>query len=712
MKINNTQSFFKKSVAASLVISACAAGAVTAEQRYMIKFKDSLDGNPTTLSAQTTRAQRNSQRIQQLGGIVKRRLVSDNIIAAEMSESQLAQLEASGVIEYYEIDPIRRLIAPMAADDIVPLAEQTPYGITMVQAGQVSDANTANRKVCITDTGFAPNHEDLRPYTASNISGDDNDGNGNDTGDWHNDGHGHGTHVAGTVAGIGGNGVGVVGVNPSDLVGLHIVKVFNDSGNWAYGSDLVAAVNQCVNAGAQVISMSLGGSGSSNAEANAFQNALNNGVLSIAASGNSGSASGNDAFSYPASYDAVMSVGALDSSKQIANFSQKNSQVELAAPGVSVLSTLPNNQYASWNGTSMATPHVSGVAALVWSHYTNCSATQIRSALNNSAEDLGSSGRDQAYGYGLVRAKAAYDYLAANSCGGGNQSPTASFTDSCTALACSFDGSASSDPDGTIASYAWDFGDGATGTSASANHTYASAGTYTVQLTVTDNDGASNTTSKSVTVSDGTGGPGELTNGQTVSNLSGSQGDELEYYIDVPAGATNLSFAMSGGSGDADLYVRFGSAPTTGTYDCRPYTAGNNENCDFASPSTGRYYVMIRGYSAFSGTSLTASYSEPGSGGSINESNLSASRGNWNYFTIEVDPGTASLELNISGGSGDADLYVKHGSQTTTSNYDCRPYRWGNTESCSFNNPAAGTWYIGIRAYSTYSGVNLNGTWQ
>ncbi|MCW8876806.1 MAG: S8 family serine peptidase [Kangiellaceae bacterium] len=516
------------------------------------------------------------------------------------------------------------------------MAETTPYGIGLVQANQVSDSNTANRKVCITDTGYAPNHEDLRSYTASNIGGNDNDGNGNDTGNWYNDGHGHGTHVAGTIAAKGGNGVGVVGVNPSDLLGLHIVKVFNDSGNWAYGSDLVAAVNQCVNAGSNVISMSLGGSGSSTTESNAFQNALNNGVLSIAASGNSGSASGNDAFSYPASYDSVVSVGALNSSKQIANFSQKNSQVELSAPGVSVNSTLPNNQYASWNGTSMATPHVSGVAALVWSHYSNCTAVQMRKALNDSAEDLGSSGRDQAYGYGLVQAKAAYDYLAQYGCEG--------------------------------------------------------------------NGGG------------GGGGDDELTNGQTVSNIGGASGSQTNYFIDVPAGATNLQFNISGGTGDADLYVKFGSAPTTGSYDCRPYRNGNNETCSFASPSTGRYYVMLRGYSAYSGVSLTASFDEDGGGGggsgSINETNLSASQGNWNYFTIDVPSGMSSLELNISGGSGDADLYVRHGSQVTTSGYDCRPYRWGNTESCSFNNPASGTWYIGVRAYSTYSGVTLSGNWQ
>jgi serine protease len=615
LKTTKKTSFFKKSIITSLIMSACAAGSAAADQRYIVKFKEGWDGNNTPVSMMSMSQRRAS-------------------VAAELSPKQLAKLQALGIIEFYEIDPIRTLFEPTATSDITPMAESTPYGITMVQANQVSDSLTANRKICITDTGYTPNHEDLRPYTASNIAGNDNDGNGNDTGNWFNDGHGHGTHVAGTIAGIGGNGVGVVGVNDSDLIGLHIVKVFNDSGLWAYGSDMTAAVEQCVNAGANIISMSLGGSQSSTSEANAFQSALDAGVLLIAASGNGGSASGNDPLSYPASYNSVMSVGALDSSKQIANFSQKNSQVEISAPGVAVLSTLPNNQYASWNGTSMATPHVAGVAGLVWSHFTNCTAPQIRKALNDSAEDLGSSGRDQSYGYGLVRAKAAYDYLTQFGCEG--------------------------DP------------------------------------------------------GNGGGGDGELTNGVTESNIGGSQGSETSFFIDVPAGASNLSFVTSGGSGDGDLYVKFGSAPTTSSYDCRPWLNGNNETCSFSSPNTGRYYVMIRGYTSFSGMSLTASYDENGGGGSgsINESNLSASRGGWNYFTVDVPAGTSSLELNISGGSGDADLYVNHGSQTTTSNWDCRPYLNGNNETCSFNNPAAGTWYIGIRAYRTYSGVNLSGSWQ
>ncbi|WP_305852102.1 pre-peptidase C-terminal domain-containing protein [Aliikangiella sp. G2MR2-5] len=756
MKVKMTTKLFKKSIAASLILSACTVGAASAEQRYIIQFKDAWDGNTTPMSLMTNeqiqaRAQNNAQHVKSFGAKVKRNLMLSNAVAAELSLKQLSDLEASGKVLFIEQDPKRFLIPTMESSDPVPMAESAPYGIGLVQADQVSDANTANRKVCITDTGYTPNHEDLRPYTASNIDGDDNDGNGNDTGNWYNDGHGHGTHVAGTIAGIGGNGVGVVGVNPSNLLNLHIVKVFNDSGSWAYGSDLVAAVNQCVSAGANVISMSLGGGQSSTAESNAFENALSNGVLSIAASGNSGSSSGNDAFSYPASYDAVVSVGALNSSKQIANFSQKNSQVELSAPGVSVRSTIPNNQYASWDGTSMATPHVSGVAALVWSHYTDCTATQIRKALNDSAEDLGSSGRDQSYGYGLVQAKAAVDYLAQYGCegnpdgggGGGGTDPVeltngqavsslsgaqgdeleffidvpAGATDLSFAMS---GGSGDADLyvkfDAAPTTSSYDCRPYKSGNSETCSFATPSTGRYHVMIRgYSSFSGVSLTASFTEDNGGGGGGDGQLSNGVAETNLSGAQGEELAYYIDVPAGASNLSFVTAGGSGDADLYVRFGAAPTTSTYDCRPYKSGNNENCDFASPGEGRYYVMIRGYSAFSGMSLTASYDENGGGGgagSINEGNLSASSGNWNYFTIEVPAGMATLDLNITGGSGDADLYVKQGSQVTTSNYDCRPYKWGNEESCSFTNPAAGTWYIGVRAYNSYSGVTLSGNWQ
>jgi len=505
LNFKKSKYLIKKSLIASLVIGACSASA--ADDRYIIKFKAGLDGDNTPFSLMSQnqrelRAQNNRLQIQDVGGVVKRSLVNRNTVAATLSRKQLARLQAKGVIETFEEDPRRSILEPVDVSSIVPLVESTPYGITMVQALDVSDANSGSRKVCITDTGYTPNHEDLRASTGSNISGDDNNGAGSDTGDWFEDGHGHGTHVAGTISAHGNNGIGVIGVNRSDQIGLHIVKVFNNSGLWGYGSDLVAAIDQCVAAGANVISMSLGGGAPSTAEENAFIDAHNAGVLSIAAAGNDGTASGGDPLSYPASYDIVMSVAAVDSNKNVASWSQKNSQVEIAAPGVLVNSTLPGNTYAEWSGTSMATPHVSGVAALVWSHFNDCSPDDIRDAMNSTAEDRGSAGKDESYGNGIVNAKDAYDQInGAGGCGGGgNIAPIASFTDSCTALDCDFDGSASSDSDGTIDSYSWEFGDGDVDSGANVSHTYTANGTYTVSLTVEDNEGLTDTISQDVTV--------------------------------------------------------------------------------------------------------------------------------------------------------------------------------------------------------------------
>ncbi|BBM03745.1 M4 family metallopeptidase [Microbulbifer sp. GL-2] len=205
--------------------------------------------------------------------------------------------------------------------------------------------------------------------------------------------------------------------------------------------------------------------------------------------------------------------------------------------------------------------------------------------------------------------------------------------------------------------------------------------------------------------------PGELENGQSVDGLSGGSGDELHYTMEVPAGATGLSFAMSGGSGDADLYVRFGAAPTTSTYDCRPFSGGNNETCDIddGDVQAGTYYVMVRGYSSFSGVSLVGSFTGGGgNSGGWEETNLSGSSNAWQHFTLEVDSGMSTLNAVMTGGSGDGDLYVRYGSAPTRSDWDCRPYKWGNDESCSISNPQAGTWHISIRGYEAYSGVALS----
>ncbi|WP_105169634.1 S8 family serine peptidase [Pseudoalteromonas sp. T1lg23B] len=472
----------KLSVLSACVGAALSAGHVSAseEQRVIVTLNDSAVKTAPVFMSKADVARFKQQTLttfaQQLNVTPMTALPSVNAVVMNVTPEKLAELKANPQVANVEVDPKRYL-----------MAESTPYGINMVQANQLADTMSGNRKVCIMDTGYTLNHPDL-PSTG--ITGNDGHGS-NDTGNWYNDGNGHGTHVAGTIAAIGGNGQGVVGVNPSGQLGLHIVKVFNDQGQWAYGSDLIKAIEQCEASGANVTSMSLGGSGSSSAERNAFQQSYNRGVLHIAAAGNSG----NSNLSYPASYDAVVSVAAVDSSENKASFSQYNNQVEIAAPGVGVNSTWNNNGYKSISGTSMATPHVSGVAALVWSHYPECTNDDIRKVLNATAKDKGAPGRDTSYGHGIVQAKAAYDYLAQNGCSGDPQpGPIASFSYSINGKTVKFTNTSKD-----ARSYSWQFGDGASSAEASPSHTYAAAGNYQVTLTAKDGD-KSNSVTKTVTI--------------------------------------------------------------------------------------------------------------------------------------------------------------------------------------------------------------------
>ncbi|WP_144392087.1 pre-peptidase C-terminal domain-containing protein [Pleionea sediminis] len=206
----------------------------------------------------------------------------------------------------------------------------------------------------------------------------------------------------------------------------------------------------------------------------------------------------------------------------------------------------------------------------------------------------------------------------------------------------------------------------------------------------------------------------KLENGIAKTGLSADQGDTLSFYFDVPENSTNLQFQLSGGSGDADLYVRFAQAPTLSVYDCRPYLNGNDEACLIENIQPGRYYVNIRAYNAFSDLSLVASYEEMPEpvGGVLVEDNLSGYAGSWKYFTIEIPANTSLLNISISGNSGDADLYVKKDLKPTTSSYECRPYRNGSIESCRYESPTSGTYYIGLRGYSDYSDVTLEAIWE
>ncbi|HVJ61139.1 MAG TPA: collagenase, partial [Tahibacter sp.] len=305
-------------------------------------------------------------------------------------------------------------------------------------------------------------------------------------------------------------------------------------------------------------------------------------------------------------------------------------------------------------------------------------------------------------------------------CSGGtpNVLPTANFGFAANGLAVTFTDT-SSDSDGTIASRQWNFGDGSTSTATNPAKTYAAAGTYTVTLTVTDDRGGTATTTRSVTVATST--TGALQNGVAATGLAAAANGSLAFTFDVPAGATNLRFVMSGGSGDADLYVRYGSAPTTTAYDCRPYAGGNSETCTIATVQAGRYHVMLRGYSAFAGVSLTASFTPPSTGSlpectasdvrvlgkNCQRSNTTATQGNYAYFYVNVPAGTAQLRISTSGGTGDANLYGSTASWATTTNWTQRSMNAGNGEAIVVNNPAAGYYYVSLHAASGFSGVTV-----
>lgn len=453
-----------------------------------------------------------------------------NALAVRLTPKAVAALKLSRNVEFVEADHLQHAFAParkVSAARNVVAAETVPYGIPMVQADQVSDATAGNRTLCIIDSGIEGTHPDLAgvPMNGENFT---------TSGTWDTDENGHGTHVAGTVAATGGNGIGVVGVMPSQQVNLYIAKVFDATGS-APSSTIAKAMLACrKNGNANVISMSLGGSSPSRLQEIVVKFLAKRNILLIAAAGNGGTPT----VSYPAGFPEVVSVAAIDSSMAHAAFSQTNPDVELAAPGVGVLSTVPvgtgqtstldvggtgfaviagagsaggsvsaalydfglgaavdagasgkvclisrgdisfaikvdncvasggvgavvyNNvpgplamdlggsksipavgadgndsaallakvgetatvsvltsDYAEFNGTSMATPHTSAVAALVWSRHTGCTAAQMRTSLNNSALDLGAGGRDDSFGFGLVQALTADTRITSLGCG-------------------------------------------------------------------------------------------------------------------------------------------------------------------------------------------------------------------------------------------------------------------------------------------------------
>jgi subtilisin len=314
------------------------------------------------------------------------------ILMASLTAKEADELKKNADVLRVEEDGTMRALALQPEGTPSPLAQTIPTGISQVKAPDAWPTSQGEGiKVFICDTGIDSDHPDLvanlkegKSFVTSESSTEDF--------------HGHGTHCAGTVAAA-MNDIGVVGVAPYAY--LYPVKVLSatGAGNWSW---LIAALDWIMDKkGARIASMSLGGSGAPQALGDMCQAAYDDGVLLIAAAGNSGP--GNNTVGFPAKYPHVMAVSAVDSTDTIANFSSRGPEVEICAPGVSVLSTTRGGGYGTMSGTSMACPHVSGVAALTWGSHRGANNKQIRWLLNVFANKVGDQDPEK-YGNGRVDA--------------------------------------------------------------------------------------------------------------------------------------------------------------------------------------------------------------------------------------------------------------------------------------------------------------------
>jgi serine protease len=428
--------------------------------------------------------------------------------------------------------------------------------------------------VAVIDTGITPHSEfagqlvpgyDFIGDIDTAVDGDGRDADPNDPGDWHDgecnffgipeDSSWHGTHVAGTIAALTDNGAGVAGVAPNAKVlpvralgkcGGFISDIV-DGITWSSGGT-VAGVPANANP-AEVINMSLGGGGSCGvALQSAIDAAVGRGTTIVVAAGNS---SADAATEQPASCNNVITVSAVGPTGARASYSNFGPVVDVAGPGGSgaapatdnVLSTLNLGTtvqgaegYAWYAGTSMASPHVAGIVALMQSaSATPKTPAQVKQILENTA-----------YANGGFPTGCSF----ASPCGAG-------VVDARAAVA--------------VASGAEPLPPNPPGPPPPAPAT-------------------------------------EIFNGQTITPIDVPRNEWVRYELIVPNGGTNLLFAMYGGTGDADMYVRYGNEPTTTAFDCRPFSFGNNETCFFPAPRAGKWYVYMRGFSAATGVSLYTSF--------------------------------------------------------------------------------------------------------
>jgi len=431
----------------------------------------------------------------------------------KMTEAQAKRLATDNSVAYVEKDQTIHIEA---------VRSNATWGLDRIDQANlpldhnynyVDNGTTVN--AYIIDTGILFTHQEFGGRAVSGTDLVDKDSDATDC-------NGHGTHVAGT---IGSNTYGVA--RNVKLIGVRVL----DCEGSGQVSDVVAGIDWVAqnHVAPSVANMSLGGP-TSQAIDDAVSAAVQSGVTFVVAGGNENVSACN---SSPARVPSAITVGATNISDQRSSFSNFGTCVDVFAPGEDITSTWIGSNTATntISGTSMATPHVVGVAALYLSQHPSATPAQVSAAITAGAVS------GKLSGIGTGSPNLLLDTMFIN--GGSDPGPV------------------NPPPPPPV-----DPGSGVV----------------------------------------------QLSNGVALPGLSGAKNGEALFALQVPAQASQLTFDISGGSGDVDLYVKFGDKPSSSSYDCRPYKSGNVENCTIAAPSAGTYYVMLRGYAAYSGVSLRAAF--------------------------------------------------------------------------------------------------------
>jgi len=451
--------------------------------------------------------------------------------AASMSATAAAAIARNPRVRYVEQDSVMTIVAsqPNATwglDRIdqrdLPLDQTYTY-----------DTEAVNVDVYIIDTGIRGTHVEFAGRVGNGFTAIA-DGNGT------NDCNGHGTHVSGTVGGT------IYGVAKS--VALHPVRVLGCNGSGST-SGVIAGVDWVKDnhSSPAVANMSLGG-GVSTALDDAVRSAIASGVTFAIAGGNSNA---NACNSSPARVAEALTVGATTNTDARSSFSNFGTCLDIFAPGTNITSAWSTSNTATntISGTSMATPHVAGVAALYLADHPLATPAEVSAAVVNNATPNKVTGAGSGSPNRLL-------YSRFGGAPPTDLPPTAAFTYSCSGLTCTFDGSGSSDDFG-VTSHSWAFGDGQGGAGPIVSHTFGASGTFIVTLTVTDTGGQTDTETKSVAVS-GTGAP--CTNcTEYAGSLSGTGTSQYQpngtYYFSNTSG-THRGWLQGPANADFDLYLQ------------------------------------------------------------------------------------------------------------------------------------------------------------